>query len=232
MQTFDQSLMQLVKEDRINVDSALQASSNPHEFMLRLKGIQASSDTTWDRFEHRRPRRTPCAPPGRRSTKMLTNPAVAPGGRGALPIALFACHAPTMTHNGRRRPAARPAAVSAPREVIHRMFKKILICNRGEIALRVMRACRELDIACVAIHSAADKESLHVKYADESVCVGKATSADSYLKIANIIAAAEITGAEAIHPGLRLPGRERRTSPRWWRRTASSGSDPRRRPSA
>jgi acetyl-CoA carboxylase, biotin carboxylase subunit len=81
------------------------------------------------------------------------------------------------------------------------MFKKILVCNRGEIALRVMRTCKELDIACVAIHAAADKDSLHVKYADESVCVGKATSGDSYLKTANIIAAAEITGAEAIHPG-------------------------------
>lgn len=81
------------------------------------------------------------------------------------------------------------------------MFKKILICNRGEIALRVMRSCKELDIACVAIHAAADKDSLHVKYADESVCVGKAASSDSYLKTANIIAAAEITGAEAIHPG-------------------------------
>jgi acetyl-CoA carboxylase, biotin carboxylase subunit len=81
------------------------------------------------------------------------------------------------------------------------MFKKILICNRGEIALRVMRTCKELEIACVAIHAAADRESLHVKYADESVCVGKAAAADSYLKMANIIAAAEITGAEAIHPG-------------------------------
>ncbi len=81
------------------------------------------------------------------------------------------------------------------------MFKKILISNRGEIALRVMRSCKELGIACVAIHAAADKDSLHVKYADESVCVGKASSADSYLKTANIIAAAEITGAEAIHPG-------------------------------
>jgi len=81
------------------------------------------------------------------------------------------------------------------------MFKKILVANRGEIALRIMRACRELGIQSVAIHSTADAESLHVKYADESVCVGKASSADSYLRIPNIIAAAEITGAEAIHPG-------------------------------
>jgi acetyl-CoA carboxylase biotin carboxylase subunit len=81
------------------------------------------------------------------------------------------------------------------------MFKKILIANRGEIALRIMRACRELDIECVAIHSSADTESLHVKYADESVCVGKRLSSESYLRIPNIIAAAEITGAEAIHPG-------------------------------
>ena len=81
------------------------------------------------------------------------------------------------------------------------MFKKILVANRGEIALRVMRACRELGVECVAIHSSADAESLHVKYADESVCVGRKLSSESYLKIPNIIAAAEITGAEAIHPG-------------------------------
>ena len=81
------------------------------------------------------------------------------------------------------------------------MFKKILICNRGEIALRIMRTCKELGVECVAVHSAADRHSLHVKYADESVCVGKASSAESYLRIPNIIAAAEITGAEAIHPG-------------------------------
>ena len=81
------------------------------------------------------------------------------------------------------------------------MFDKILIANRGEIALRIMRACREMGIACVAVHSSADAESLHVKYADESVCVGKRLSSESYLNIPNIIAAAEITGADAIHPG-------------------------------
>jgi len=81
------------------------------------------------------------------------------------------------------------------------MFKKILVCNRGEIALRVMRTCREMGIECVAVHAAADRECLHVKYADESVCVGKTSSAESYLKVSNLIAAAEITGAEAIHPG-------------------------------
>ncbi len=81
------------------------------------------------------------------------------------------------------------------------MFQKILIANRGEIALRIMRACRELGVACVAVHSTPDAESLHVKYADESVCVGPKLSADSYLNVPNIIAAAEITGADAIHPG-------------------------------
>ncbi len=81
------------------------------------------------------------------------------------------------------------------------MFKKILIANRGEIALRIMRACREMGISCVAVHSSADAESLHVKYAEESVCVGKKQSSESYLNIPNIIAAAEITGADAIHPG-------------------------------
>ncbi len=81
------------------------------------------------------------------------------------------------------------------------MFKKILIANRGEIALRIMRACRELGVQSVAIHSAADVSSQHVKYADESVCVGKTSIAESYLRVPNIIAAAEITGSDAIHPG-------------------------------
>src|SRR6185436_10008624 len=81
------------------------------------------------------------------------------------------------------------------------MFKKILIANRGEIALRVIRACRELDIETVAIYSEADRESLHVRFADDDVCIGPAPARDSYLKIARIIAAAEITGADAIHPG-------------------------------
>lgn len=81
------------------------------------------------------------------------------------------------------------------------MFKKILIANRGEIALRVLRACRELGIQTVAIHSEADAASLHVRFADESVCVGPADATLSYRNIPNILSAAEITGAEAIHPG-------------------------------
>ena len=81
------------------------------------------------------------------------------------------------------------------------MFKKILIANRGEIALRIIRTCKEMGIKTVAVYSVADKESLHVKFADEAVCIGPANSADSYLKIPNIIAAAEITNADAIHPG-------------------------------
>jgi len=81
------------------------------------------------------------------------------------------------------------------------MFKKILIANRGEIALRIIQACRELGIATVAVHSTADNESLHVTYADEDVCIGPPAPADSYLDIGRVIAAAEITGAEAIHPG-------------------------------
>ena len=81
------------------------------------------------------------------------------------------------------------------------MFKKILIANRGEIALRVIRTCREMGIKTVAVYSTADKDSLHVKFADEAVCIGPPSSKDSYLKIANIIAAAEITNADAIHPG-------------------------------
>ena len=81
------------------------------------------------------------------------------------------------------------------------MFKKVLIANRGEIALRVIRACRELGIQTVAVYSEADRESLHVRFADDDVCIGPASSRDSYLKIPRIIAAAEITGADAIHPG-------------------------------
>jgi acetyl-CoA carboxylase, biotin carboxylase subunit len=81
------------------------------------------------------------------------------------------------------------------------MFKKILIANRGEIALRIIQACRELGIATVAVHSTADQDSLHVTYADEDVCIGPPQSRDSYLNIRSVIAAAEITGAEAIHPG-------------------------------
>lgn len=81
------------------------------------------------------------------------------------------------------------------------MFEKLLIANRGEIALRIVRACRELDIATVAVYSEADQESLHVRFADEAVCIGPARAAQSYLKVPRIVAAAEITGAEAVHPG-------------------------------
>ncbi|NBY09771.1 MAG: acetyl-CoA carboxylase biotin carboxylase subunit, partial [Sphingobacteriia bacterium] len=81
------------------------------------------------------------------------------------------------------------------------MFKKILIANRGEIALRIIRTCREMGIKTVAVYSTADKDSLHVKFADEAVCIGPPPSKESYLNMANIIAAAEITNADAIHPG-------------------------------
>tara|TARA_B100001564_G_scaffold203528_1_gene171197 strand:+ start:290 stop:1624 length:1335 start_codon:yes stop_codon:yes gene_type:complete len=81
------------------------------------------------------------------------------------------------------------------------MFKKILIANRGEIALRVIRTCREMGIKTVAVYSTADKDSLPVRFADEAVCIGPAPSSESYLNIPNIIAAAEITNADAIHPG-------------------------------
>ena len=80
-------------------------------------------------------------------------------------------------------------------------FKKILIANRGEIALRVIRTCREMGIATVAVYSTADKDSLHVRFADEAVCIGKPQSTESYLNIPRLIAAAEITNADAIHPG-------------------------------
>ena len=81
------------------------------------------------------------------------------------------------------------------------LFKKILIANRGEIAMRVIRACKELGIRTVAVYSTADKDSLHVKFADEAVCIGPPTSKDSYLNIPSIVSAVEITNADAIHPG-------------------------------
>src|ERR671936_1915343 len=81
------------------------------------------------------------------------------------------------------------------------MFKKILIANRGEVALRIIFACRELGIKTVAVYSVADENSLHVRFADEDVCIGPARSADSYLNVPAVISAAEITGADAIHPG-------------------------------
>jgi len=81
------------------------------------------------------------------------------------------------------------------------MFNKILIANRGEIALRIIRTCKEMDIPTVAVYSTADQDSLHVKFADEAVCIGPPPSKESYLKIPNIMAAAEITNADAIHPG-------------------------------
>ncbi len=81
------------------------------------------------------------------------------------------------------------------------MFKKVLIANRGEIALRIVRACQELGVHTVAVYSEADRESLHVRFADEDVCIGPPPASESYLNIPRIIAAAEVTGAEAIHPG-------------------------------
>src|SRR6476646_4325200 len=80
-------------------------------------------------------------------------------------------------------------------------FKKVLIANRGEIAIRVIRSCKELGIETVAVHSTADEDSLHVKMADESVCIGPPKSAQSYLNVPQILSAAEITGTDAIHPG-------------------------------
>ena len=81
------------------------------------------------------------------------------------------------------------------------MFKKILIANRGEIACRIIWACQELEIKTVAVHSEADREALHVRFADEAICIGPAPSAQSYLNIPQIICAAEITNVDAIHPG-------------------------------
>ena len=82
------------------------------------------------------------------------------------------------------------------------MFSKILIANRGDIALRILRACKELEIKTVAVHSTADNEAMHVRLADESVCIGPPHSSKSYLNIPSIITAAQLVGADAIHPGV------------------------------
>ena len=82
------------------------------------------------------------------------------------------------------------------------MFNKILIANRGEIAIRILRACKELGIRTVAVHSEIDSSLMHVKFADESVCIGPNSSSQSYLNISSILSAAEVTGADAIHPGV------------------------------
>ena len=81
------------------------------------------------------------------------------------------------------------------------MFKKVLIANRGEIAVRIIRACREQGVRCVAVYSTADRESLHVQIADEAVCIGKPAARDSYLNADALLAACEITGSDALHPG-------------------------------
>ena len=82
------------------------------------------------------------------------------------------------------------------------MFSKILIANRGDVALRVLRACKELNIKTVAVHSTADNDAMHVRLADESVCIGPPSSSKSYLNIPSIITAAQLVGADAIHPGV------------------------------
>jgi len=89
-----------------------------------------------------------------------------------------------------------PPVITPPR-----LFQKILIANRGEIALRIQRACRELGIRTVAVHSTADAQAMHVRLADESVCIGPPSARDSYLNIPAILSAAAVTGADAIHPG-------------------------------
>src|SRR6202020_3166341 len=99
-------------------------------------------------------------------------------------------------------PISPPAVCGSPFSLLESvMFDKILIANRGEIALRILRACKELGIHTVAVHSTADADAMHVRLADESVCIGPPPSKDSYLNIPAILTAAAITGAEAIHPG-------------------------------
>jgi acetyl-CoA carboxylase biotin carboxylase subunit len=95
----------------------------------------------------------------------------------------------------------RTLLIATPQQYYQSMFRKILIANRGEIALRIIRTCKEMGISTVAVYSTADKESLHVRFADEAVCIGPASSTESYLSIPKIMAAVEITNADAVHPG-------------------------------
>ena len=106
------------------------------------------------------------------------------------------------------------------------MISKILIANRGEIALRVIRACREMGIQSVAVHSTADEDAMHVHLADESVCIGPPSAAQSYLSIPAIIAACEITGADAVHPDMDFC-RRTQNLPTFWTPTISALSVPR-----
>src|SRR4029079_9941272 len=101
----------------------------------------------------------------------------------------------------RYSPFAIRSLVAIPSLASDTMFDKILIANRGEIALRVLRACQELGIPSVAVHSTADADAMHVRLADESVCIGPPPAKDSYLNIPALLAACEITGADAVHPG-------------------------------
>ncbi len=103
------------------------------------------------------------------------------------------------------------------------MFDKILIANRGEIALRVLRACKELGIATVAVHSTADEDAMHVRLADESVCIGPPPARDSYLNVPALLTACEITGANAVHPGTGFSPRTR-ALPKSSRSTMSNSS--------
>ena len=106
------------------------------------------------------------------------------------------------------------------------MFDKILIANRGEIAMRVLRACKELGIPTVAVHSTADADAMHVRFADESVCIGPPAARDSYLNIPAILSACEITGADAVHPGYGFLSENAR-SPKSSPTTTCSSSGPR-----
>jgi acetyl-CoA carboxylase biotin carboxylase subunit len=116
------------------------------------------------------------------------------------------------------------------------MFDKILIANRGEIALRILRACKELGVATVAVHSTADADAMHVRLADESVCIGPPPSKDSYLNVPALLAACEITGADAVHPGYGFlsenarPRRPRKNSASRWFRAPMAASAPRMTP--
>ena len=192
----------------ISYENALFYATNPRGVRAaRSRASMAPATQSWDGFKtskavDRRAKRVGAA--GASAIRALKKARLQLDlrERGTSPPFGVARHVgTTAVFTGVRHAVNAAVASRMPIPLPDDMFKKVLIANRGEIALRVIRACRELDIQTVAVYSEADRESLHVRFADDDVCIGPPPGRESYLKIPRLIAAAEITGADAIHPG-------------------------------